>query len=130
MDMKTDNFIYLPYKPVKMPLKCRAGEVSDGCHTFNELYDHRCLLFISLCNALDDMHIAWKSKKHEDGSIWDGWFIAGIYLGDNDDSLITYHLPDKYWDLLYVDEYATAPRWDGHTPSDVLNRLRKFNEEF
>lgn len=27
-----------------------AGEVSDGYHTFDELYEHRVALFIALCN--------------------------------------------------------------------------------
>lgn len=25
------------------------GDMSDGYHTFDELYEHRCLLFINLC---------------------------------------------------------------------------------
>lgn len=30
-----------------------AGEVSDGYHTFNELYDHRIKLFITLCRVIE-----------------------------------------------------------------------------
>lgn len=26
-----------------------GGDISDGYHTFDELYEHRCLLFIRLC---------------------------------------------------------------------------------
>lgn len=27
-------------------------KISDGYHDFEELYEHRCRLFIALCNAL------------------------------------------------------------------------------
>lgn len=59
--------------------------VSDGYHSFKELYDHRIKLFVALCNVLEnwDTEIGhpsqcWKSKLHSDGTMFDGWFIAGI----------------------------------------------------
>lgn len=106
----------------KLVLPCPTGQVSDGYHTFDELYDHRCLLFIALLNAHNHKPWAWRSLKHHDGSEWEGWFIAGLHLDSGD---ITYHLPTKYWDLcrnaLTLD---TAPEWDGHTSQDVLDRLK------
>lgn len=65
----------------------------------------------------------WISRKHHDGSEWDGWFIAGVnhpFI-----KTITYHLPIKYWELLeeFVEVRETAPEWDGHTSFDVLRRL-------
>jgi len=36
-------------------------EISDGHHTFGELYRHRITLFCTLCNLLPE--ISWKSKK-------------------------------------------------------------------
>ena len=42
-----------------------VGELSDGFHTFNSLYQHRCILFATLVNLFPD--ISWKSRKHEDG---------------------------------------------------------------
>ena len=53
-----------------------TGDTSDGYHTFNELYHHRAVLFSVICNAHPD--IAWKSKKHHDGTMYDGMFIVGI----------------------------------------------------
>ena len=36
-------------------------EISDGHHTFDELYRHRIVLFCALCNLLPE--ISWKSKN-------------------------------------------------------------------
>lgn len=36
-------------------------EISDGHHTFGELYRHRIILFCTLCNLLPE--ISWKSKN-------------------------------------------------------------------
>lgn len=98
------------------------GKVSDGYHTFNELYDHRIILFIQLCKAmkLD----CWASAKHSDGSIWDGWFLLGLYKEKG--KQITYHLPIKYWSEVcdFAEILEQAPEFDGHTSTDVLNRLK------
>lgn len=108
------------------------GQFSDGYHTFNELYDHRCLLFLSLLKAIastEDFHeyYPWYSLKHSDASTWDGWFIAGIHKNDlAKTEQISYHIPIKFLELadktgaFFVDK---APEWDGHTSEDVLNRL-------
>jgi hypothetical protein len=100
---------------------CQIGDTSDGYHTFNELYEHRHSLFIALANSY--LSISWKSKFHDDGTMWDGWFIAGMRLPTGD---ITYHLPIKCWDLLRCKEIEKAYPWDGHTSHDVVNRLNKW----
>lgn len=98
-----------------------AGDVSDGHHTFNELYDHRMLLFCALMRV--HPLIAWRAHYHEDGSMFDGdWFIAGMHLPTGD---ITYHLrKSRFWRLLDgLRTYECAPAWDGHTSTDVIDRL-------
>ena len=107
----------------QITLPCDAGEVSDGFHTFNELYEHRCLLFL-LVLSLNE-YGGWKSKLHDDGTMFDGWFIAGYELKTG---VITYHLPIEMWDLAKVRSVERAPKWDGHTPSDVCKRIRKALE--
>lgn len=106
----------------RLILPCDAGEVSDGYHTFNELYDHRCTLFLALLTLVN----GWYSKKHHDGSELPGWFIAGVEL--EEDTQITYHLPNKYLRIaserLYCQEFA--PEWDGHSSNDVLIRLANW----
>lgn len=99
---------------------------SDGYHTFDELYKHRHALFIALLNkysqSTKNVHTYrkyWKSKVNSDGSVWDGWFIAGI------EDKITYHLPMKYWRKLKVYQ-AKIGLWDGHTSKDVVERLLKL----
>lgn len=99
--------------------------VSDGYHTFGELYAHRCLLFIAFANQLDESRV-WRSKKHNDGSEVVGYFIAGANLAQNtvlQSFQISYHIPVKYWDLCDFPELVYAPEWDGHTSQDVVNRL-------
>jgi len=100
--------------------KVDTNKISDGYHTFEELYDHRCLLFINLCEHTK----GWRSLKHSDGSVWDGWFIMGTRNGKGQQ--MTYHLPMKFWDMAMpsVRVLDEAPEWDGHTPADVLERLR------
>lgn len=99
-----------------------SGEVSDGFHTFNELYEHRCLLFLLLAERFPDL--AWASKLHDDGTMFDGWFIAGIDLPTG---VITYHLPIRMWELFREGKVLErAPKWDGHTPQDVCDRMRSY----
>lgn len=103
------------------------GQLSDGYHSFDELYEHRLFLFISLCNLLISSGVwnhdtkPWKSRKHSDGSEWEGWFVAGI--GTANGRTLTYHLPNRLWDELDVETVEKAPEFDGHTPNDVLQRL-------
>jgi len=98
-----------------------VGAVSDSYHTFEELYDHRCLLFLAVMAA--HPNLAWTSEAHSDGSVWDGWFIAGMHLPTGD---ITYHLPEKLAPLVDTSKIRVlnrAPEWDGHTSQDVIGRL-------
>jgi hypothetical protein len=96
----------------------KTGTTSDGYHTFDELYDHRCLLFLIYLET--DPPGGFKSLCHHDGSKYEGWFIAGCeFLG----KAITYHLPIKYWNLCGASEKEKAPVWDGHTSQDVIKRM-------
>lgn len=106
-------------------MKGRKNECDcDGYHTFEELYEHRIALFCALGGWYDawPTSLIWKSKKHSDGTEWDGWFIAGI---DKDEGLqITYHIPISHWKKFsHFTTLRKAPKWDGHTPDDVIKRL-------
>jgi hypothetical protein len=106
-----------------------TGLISDGYHTFDELYEHRIALFIALCrifiDATENPALVWRSKLHADGTMFEGWFILGmdtIYSGQ-----ITYHLPLSKWEeTSFAETRDKAPEWDGHTPDDVLERLKKL----
>lgn len=108
----------------ELKIPCDVGEVSDGYHTFNELYEHRIILFISLMIAYPK--ISWRANSHSDGTCLDGCFIAGMYLPTGD---IRYHLPVNTWEYLNgegISTYTKAPKWDGHTSEDVLCRLKQW----
>ncbi len=96
-----------------------TGETSDGYHTFNELYHHRAVLFSVICNNYPEL--AWKSKKHSDGTMFDGDFIVGINTPKGPAS---YHYDiDLYWDMFRVPEIPNAPEWDGYTPTQAIDRI-------
>lgn len=94
--------------------------VSDGYHTFEELYYHRMILFSLICKAHKDK--AWKSKQHHDGTMFDGDFIVGI---DTPEGQYTYHYDLQYWDEFDVKELERAPEYDGHKPNDI-DRLKSL----
>lgn len=101
------------------------GDVSDGYHTFNELYHHRAILFSVICNQ--NKGIAWKSKSHHDGTMYANMFIVGI---NTPNGQATYHYNvNPYWHMFDVEVLEFAPEWDGHTPSQAIDRLLKFGKD-
>lgn len=94
-------------------------KMSDGYHTFADLYEQRLILSAAL--AKNNPH-AWKSKRHEDGSVpfGGGWFIMGF---DTDEGCYTYHYELKDWDLFQCKELEKGKPWDGHTSKDVRRLL-------
>lgn len=92
------------------------GDVSDGFHTFNQLYHQRTMLFAALVNQNRD--ISWKSRKHEDGApcFGGGWFLVTI---DTPEGAYGYHYEDNYWDMFHCKEIERAKHWDGYTEEDV-----------
>ena len=108
--------------------KCsNTNDISDGYHTFGELYSHRNVLFSLACAFLSDEspELVWKSKAHSDGTVWDGWFIMGI--GVHAGRQATYHLPISEWDNCpFARTLDRAPEYDGHTGDDVLKIFREI----
>lgn len=92
------------------------GDLSDGYHTFNQLYYQRMILFAALVKVYKTF--SWKSLRHEDGELCfgGGWFVVGI---DTAQGSYTYHYEDKYWDIFDCEELPVAKHWDGHTEKDV-----------
>lgn len=114
-------------------LKIDTNQISDGFHSFGELYEHRCQLFISLLMyaSYDPFIETWRSCKNSDGTQQPGWFILGVTMKDG--KQISYHLPTTYWkeceELITGANFKTldkAPEWDGHTSQDVLERLKQL----
>lgn len=98
--------------------------ISDGYHTFSELYDHRRALCAALAKAFPG--VSWRSKKHhpDDGPMFEGYFIIGFEFPMEP---VTYHYKLKYWDeFRWMVEIPHAPKWDRHTPSDTVDRLLRW----
>lgn len=101
------------------------SDLSDGYHTFKQLYYQRMMLFAVIVKQNRDN--AWKSLRHEDGELCfgGGWFIVGI---DTPKGSYTYHYEDKYFSLFDCVELERGKTWDGHTEKDVT-RLLSLEQE-
>ena len=109
-------------------IKVNMGEVSDGYHTFNELYEYRMLYNAALFNefAKQGLYDVHKSRKHSDGEYPFGdsnWFIVMAELPTGQ---ISNHYEIKDWDKFQIPEKPLANKWDEHSPRDVANRLTSF----
>lgn len=128
----------------------KENELSDGWHTFEELYTFRKMynaaLFnewgkwysqdgfggVTIGNNPGDKHKpkynVHKSWKHNDGEWCFGsekkWFIVSAMLPTG---LISNHYKAEDWELFMVPEVEKALyEFDGHTGSDVLERLKNL----
>jgi hypothetical protein len=107
-----------------MTIEEDRSQLSDGYHTFDELYQHRHALMLALMRS--NPEIAWFSSHHHDGTCYEGWFIVGL---DCPAGMITYHLPNSYWNAAVETNAALLKlgrEWDGHTSTDVIERLIDF----
>lgn len=95
-------------------------DLSDGFHTFRQLYYQRMMLFATIVKQ--NKGRAWKSLRHEDGELCfgGGWFIVGI---DTPEGSYTYHYEDNYFSLFDCKELERGKHWDGHTEKDVTRLL-------
>lgn len=117
-------------RPIRIDVKSSDIEVSDGYHTFDDLYRHRSALTAVLASAAAGSGDSWKSKAHhpDDSPMFEGgYFIVGINLPTG---TITYHYELKYWDdFAAVPEVEHAPKWDGATPDDTVTRLLELTRK-
>lgn len=91
-----------------------TDDISDGSHTFRELYNHRMILFAIVCESYKGF--SWKSLKHSDGTMFADYFIVGL---DTPKGQFTYHYNTEYWDYFDVEYVEYAPEWDGHNSDDI-----------
>lgn len=107
------------------------GELSDGYHTFNELYEFRKVYNAVLFNTWNDsgyggtrQYDVHKSWRHHDGELCfgGGWFIVVAMLPTGQ---ISNHYKAEDWDLFKIPEADKAKYpFDGHTPQNVIERLK------
>ena len=105
---------------------------SDGYHTFAELYEFRkvynAVLFNEWSANFRNPYGVHKSWRHNDGEYCFGeekkWFIVSAMLPTG---LISNHYKAEDWNLFQVLEVDKALfEYDGHTASDVLDRIKRF----
>lgn len=121
-------FLPSALQPYKEEIMEDKGNISDGYHTFNELYKYRLLYNAGMFNELakQGLYDVHKSKRHSDGTIPFGnenWFIVQAELPTGQ---ISNHYEMKDWELFNIPEKEKANHYDGHTPQDVAKRLRNF----
>lgn len=94
----------------------------DDYHTMDELYEYRMLYNALAANAMPDRAV--KSWRHSDGEecFGGGWFVVYLNLSTGQ---VSNHYKAEHWDLFRVPETQCAPEWDGHTPADAADRLRR-----
>lgn len=121
-DLPHDHY-YVETLPIGKELHMK--DVSDGHHTFRELYDHRLALTVALTRTT--LRRCWRSMYHhpDDDPMFDGCFIVGIDLPTG---TITYHYKVEYWKLFdgSTTLLSHAPKWDGATPDDTIKRLKEW----
>lgn len=135
----------IPFVPEECPNPSieHPGYTSDGFHTFDDLYMHRMILNATLFN---EWARQWNTPKrgtvprvvksfhHSDGEPCFGgeWFIVVAELPIRtpvgyETKQISYHYKKEYYHLFHsVTHVEIPPEYDGHTPTDVINRLIRF----
>ena len=111
----------------------KENELSDGFHTFNELYEFRKIYNACLFNewaTRGNKFNVHKSIRHHDGKYcFDSngeWFIVVALLPTGQ---ITNHYKIKDWDLFKIPEKDKCLfEFDGHTPQDVIKRLEYLHK--
>ena len=117
--------------------KLNLENISDGYHTFEELYAFRKVYNAALFNEwgypitspdgtvayMYDVHKSW---RHNDGELCfgGGWFIVVAILPEGQ---ISNHYEESDWELFKIPEVEKAKYpFDGHTGLDCIERLKNL----
>lgn len=118
-----------PYDLHRLEQQLRDGEASDGHHTHNELYDYRYAYNALLFNAwaASGEVPVYKSWNHSDGLPCfggQGWFIVVAELPNG--QISNHYRGKRKWASFNVPAVDLPPEYDGHTPADVLDRMKAY----
>jgi hypothetical protein len=106
-----------------------VGELSDGYHTFNELYHQRALLSAGFFNQLPSEYRPHKARKHYNNALQieecfgGGWFIVMAELPTGQ---VSEHFEEKYWDLFNLPVQECCNLWDRHTTKESFDRIKEW----
>lgn len=115
----------------------KTSDVSDGYHTFAELYRYRMLLQAAWFNSMKlasgspesgqpywyDVHKSW---RHSDGELCFGKDNYFVVVAELPTGQITNHYKGEFWDLFDIPEKERANEYDGHTPEEAADRIERF----
>lgn len=124
-------------KDGKLEVSADGLQFGDEYHTMHELYHHRMALNIALFNLIhqvsgwdsagdlmfDQDYKVMKSKLHNDGTMFDGYFVVMLVSPAGQ---ISYHYKMRHWDKFNIPEVERTPEWDQHNSFDVIERLMKL----
>lgn len=105
--------------------------ISDGYHTFDELYYYRLCYNAAFINALVKLKLpdikVCKSKKHYGGELCygGGWFIVMISTPWGQ---ISNHYKLEYWDMFDCPVTKQSWKFDGHGMKEAMERLNKLSK--
>lgn len=121
------SFKLMSKEEIQIKYLTNMDDMSDGYHTFGELYKYRMAYNAAFFNELairGDVPLC-KSKRHSDGGecFGGGWFIVMAELSTGQ---ISNHYEMKYWDIFNIPEREVGFVYDGHSPKEALDRLEKY----
>ena len=104
----------------------KIGIISDGYHSFDELYYQRMMLTktvaLAAINKFDEDTV-YRSRLHSDGTMYKDFFIVVFNTPEGN---FSYHYHMMYWGVFdFLKEVPNAEEFDGHTWKDVT-RLQSF----
>ena len=103
-----------------------TDNISDGYHTFDELYYQRIMLTKTVALAAItnfDKDAVYRSKLHLDGTMYTDFFIVVFNTPEGN---FSYHYHMIYWGVFdFLKELPNAEEFDRHTWEDVT-RLQSF----
>lgn len=102
----------------------QSGELSDGHHSYTELYEQRMLYHAHLAQRWHAEGVpVVKSRRHDTGELcFNGeYFIVVMELATGQ---VSQHYPIAAWELFQVPSQERPPEWDGHDAATAAKRLR------
>ena len=126
--VNVDGTIYYNLKDTELKLETELSSMSDGYHTFDELYEYRLLYNAAFFNELAEQGVydVHKSKKESDGKSPFNNENMFVVMAELPTGQISNHYEMKYWNLFNVPIKDKANVWDNHTSKDVCERIRKY----
>ena len=104
-----------------------VDKLNEQQDLIEELYDFRLTYNALLFNewAENQKYEVYKSRRHSDGELcFDGEYF--IVVANLPTGQVTNHYHIRHWDMFKINEYEKVNEdFDGHTPSDVITRLKQ-----